>query len=183
MRPENFTTEGAIYLRHAGEDLDLHNDYDFVGLSYEVRDRTLDLRWTRSTGDWVRAGLPAALRLSCRGVTHFWLPCETPRCRSPRTIVSRICPSRCPTIRTTAHSPCHQQPMHSMTRGTGSSRSCLAFHCESLVRARILPRTEPNQAMQLTASKHAVHAWSVCRWERMLRGMHGGLAAADLVSR
>ena len=71
MRPENFTPEGTIYLRHAGEDLDLHNDYDFVGLSYEVRDRTLDLRWTRSTGDSVRAGLPAALRLSCRGVTHF----------------------------------------------------------------------------------------------------------------
>ena len=40
-----------------------------------------------------------------------------------------------------------------------------------------------NQAMQLTASKPDVHAWSVCRQERMLRGMHRGLAAADLVSR
>jgi hypothetical protein len=34
--------------------------------------------------------------------------------------------------------------------------------------------------MQLTASKPAVYAWSVCRRERMLRGMHRGLAAADL---
>ena len=41
----------------------------------------------------------------------------------------------------------------------------------------------PNQAMQLTASKPAVYAWSVCHRERMLRGMHSGLAAADLVSR
>ena len=40
-----------------------------------------------------------------------------------------------------------------------------------------------NQAMQLTASKPDVYAWSVCRRERMLRGMHRGLAAADLVSR
>ncbi len=50
----------------------------------------------------------------------------------------------------------------------------------------VTPRAEiksPNQAMQLTASKPDVYAWSVCRRERMLRGMHRGLAAADLVSR
>jgi hypothetical protein len=40
-----------------------------------------------------------------------------------------------------------------------------------------------NQAMQLTASKPDVHAWSVCRRARMLCGMHGGLAAADLLAR
>ena len=37
--------------------------------------------------------------------------------------------------------------------------------------------------MQPTASKPVVHAWSVCRLERMLRGMHIGLAAADLSAR
>ena len=41
----------------------------------------------------------------------------------------------------------------------------------------------PNQAMQLTASKPAVYASRICRRERMLDGMHRGLAAADLVSR
>ena len=40
-----------------------------------------------------------------------------------------------------------------------------------------------NQAMQLTASKPDVYAGSVCRRDRMLRGMHRGLAAADLVAR
>ena len=40
-----------------------------------------------------------------------------------------------------------------------------------------------NQAMQLTASKAAIYASGVCRRERILRGMHRGLAAADLVSR
>jgi hypothetical protein len=41
----------------------------------------------------------------------------------------------------------------------------------------------PNQAMQLTTSKPAIYAGGVCHRERMLRGMHIGLAAADLVSR
>jgi hypothetical protein len=41
----------------------------------------------------------------------------------------------------------------------------------------------PNQAMQLTASKPAVYAFRVCHRAGMLRFMHRGLAAADLVSR
>jgi hypothetical protein len=41
----------------------------------------------------------------------------------------------------------------------------------------------PNQAMQLTASKPAIYAFTACRRARMLRGMPRGLAAADLVSR
>ena len=41
----------------------------------------------------------------------------------------------------------------------------------------------PNQAMQLTASMPAICASGVCRRERILRFMHIGLAAADLVSR
>ena len=40
-----------------------------------------------------------------------------------------------------------------------------------------------NQAMQLTASEPAVYASRGCRRQRMLRIMHRGLAAADLVSR
>ena len=41
----------------------------------------------------------------------------------------------------------------------------------------------PNQTMQLTASKHAIYAGGLCRRARVLRGMHSGLAAADLVTR
>jgi hypothetical protein len=44
-------------------------------------------------------------------------------------------------------------------------------------------RKKPNQAMQLTASKSAIYASSVCRRASMLRFMHIGLAAADLVAR
>jgi hypothetical protein len=49
--------------------------------------------------------------------------------------------------------------------------------------ARFVDAQSPNYAMQLTASKPAIYALSVCHRERMLRGMHRGLAAADLVSR
>jgi hypothetical protein len=41
----------------------------------------------------------------------------------------------------------------------------------------------PNQAMQLTASKPAVYASFGCHRDHMLRFMHRGLAAADLVTR
>ena len=54
---------------------------------------------------------------------------------------------------------------------------------DHLIRHGIRERTSSNQAMQLTASEPAVCAWSVCRRERMLRGMHSGLAAVDLVTR
>jgi hypothetical protein len=54
-----------------GRDFDLHNDFDFVGFSYSVSERIVELRWVRSHGDWVHSGMPAGLILSCRGVTHL----------------------------------------------------------------------------------------------------------------
>ena len=42
---------------------------------------------------------------------------------------------------------------------------------------RSMQRKRPNRAMQLTASKLAVYGWSVCRRERMLRGL---AAAVDV---
>ena len=63
-----------------------------------------------------------------------------------------------------------------------SPRSQSRGSCRLTARHRCT-ETRPNQAMQLTASKLAVYAWGVCRRQRMLRGMHRGLAAADLVSR
>ena len=58
-----------------------------------------------------------------------------------------------------------------------SKKDALAFQVE------FSSAKSPNQAMQLTASKPVVSTGSVCRRERMLRGIHRGLAAANLVSR
>lgn len=71
MRAANFQVEGGLYLQQGGRDLDLHNDYNFVGFSYAVAERVVELSWLRSPGDLVRRELPARLVLACRGVTHF----------------------------------------------------------------------------------------------------------------
>ena len=55
--------------------------------------------------------------------------------------------------------------------------------CYGSISPLVMQPKRPNQAMQLTASKPDVYGWSVCRRERMLRGMRRGLAAADLVAR
>jgi hypothetical protein len=52
-------------------DFDLHNNFNFVGFSYSVAERVTELRWVRSSGDWVHSGIPAALVLFCRGVTQL----------------------------------------------------------------------------------------------------------------
>ncbi len=60
-----------------------------------------------------------------------------------------------------------------------------AFSLQSLLGPRHYcgPRLPPNQAMQLTASKLAVHALRVCHPRSGSVERHLGLAAADLVSR
>ena len=66
----------------------------------------------------------------------------------------------------------------SFKRGQASLYVQFSFSERSVVTSRAVrscrapPMKAPNQAMQLTASKPAVYAWSVCRRERMLRGMH-----------
>ena len=50
---------------------DLHKNFDFQGLSYSSELRTLDLRWRRGDGDWVRPTEPPDLRLSFAGVYLF----------------------------------------------------------------------------------------------------------------
>ena len=81
------------------------------------------------------------------------------------------------------------EPLHVLVGGRGGGRhsdSPLVRSAQpafSAARLAVVSVDASNQAMQLTASKSAVYAWSVCRRERLLRGMHRGLAAADLVTR
>ena len=75
----NFQFECSIYLQQEGRDFDLHNDFSFIGFSYSVTDRLAELRWKRSTGDWVRAEVPAALVLTYRGMTHLSVCARDPK--------------------------------------------------------------------------------------------------------
>ena len=62
-------------------------------------------------------------------------------------------------------------------------RTAEAIAREAAKMMRYPTRKRPNQAMQLTASKSAIYTSRVCPRASMLRGMHRGLATADVVSR
>ena len=68
---EHFTLKNSIYLVAGREELDLHNNYDFVGLDYSIADRVLILRWLRSPGDWVSQDSPSEVELEYRDVARF----------------------------------------------------------------------------------------------------------------
>ncbi len=50
---------------------DLHNNFDFTGLTYDVLNRKVKLSWVKSTGDWVVVDCPNALNLHFSGVSLF----------------------------------------------------------------------------------------------------------------
>lgn len=68
---EHFTIKKSIYLLAGGEELDLHNNYDFVGLDYSIAERVLVLRWVRSPGDLVSLDSPSEVELEYRDVARF----------------------------------------------------------------------------------------------------------------
>jgi len=59
-----------IELAVAGVVYDLHNNFDFIGFSYDVANRSLLLRWKRGAGTWVPADSPASIEISMLEVSH-----------------------------------------------------------------------------------------------------------------
>lgn len=43
MQQTNCSWSQGIYLHVGGRDLDMHNDYDFLGVSYDVQSRSVTL--------------------------------------------------------------------------------------------------------------------------------------------
>ncbi|NLT69279.1 MAG: hypothetical protein GXX91_01130 [Verrucomicrobiaceae bacterium] len=68
---EHFTFGSDIRLVADGHELDLHNNYDFQGVDYSVRDRSVILRWQRGGGDWVPKEIPSEVELRYDGVERF----------------------------------------------------------------------------------------------------------------
>lgn len=64
-------SEDVIALVRGGDRFDLHNDFDFQGLSYSATERLLELHWHRGAGEWVKQTDPPDLRLSFSGVDLF----------------------------------------------------------------------------------------------------------------
>jgi hypothetical protein len=63
--------EDFIALERGLDRFDLHNNFDFQGLSYNLMQRTLELQWRCGLGDWVKPTEPSDLRMSFAGVYLF----------------------------------------------------------------------------------------------------------------
>lgn len=68
---EHFELKDSIYLVEGGHELDLHNNYDFVGFEYSIDDRTVSLNWRRGIGDRISTEDPSEARLTYTDVTRF----------------------------------------------------------------------------------------------------------------
>jgi hypothetical protein len=69
MRATNFGVRSGICFVVEGAQLDMHNDYDFAALSYDVPTRSRHLVWRRRT-----VGQPAEVMLEIRDVTRATIP-------------------------------------------------------------------------------------------------------------
>lgn len=67
----NFDITDNHALNFEGRHIDLHNNFDFIGLDYNVADREVKLVWTISKGDWVDKNELSSLVLSHKAVTFF----------------------------------------------------------------------------------------------------------------
>jgi len=68
---KNFEVVDGIYLVQAPFELDLHNNFNFTGLTYSILDRKLILNWQRSNGEWVADNTPLAVRVEFFDVSEF----------------------------------------------------------------------------------------------------------------
>jgi hypothetical protein len=71
MQASNFLLQSSIYLVVGDARLDLHNDYDFVAVEYNVASQTVKLAWQRASGAWVAGNPPLRLTLEFAEVTYF----------------------------------------------------------------------------------------------------------------
>lgn len=65
----NITQNYAFDLN--GRHLDLHNDFDFAGFSFDNSNRQLTLNWVKGEGDWVPTDNPNILVLTIADVTYL----------------------------------------------------------------------------------------------------------------
>lgn len=66
---EDFTIKDGIYLVSGENTLDLHNNYDFSGITYSISERRVTLTWFRSSRDGVQETEPLRVQLEFHGVS------------------------------------------------------------------------------------------------------------------
>lgn len=77
MRLENFRMASSTVLEFDGVYIDLHSNYDFCGLSYDVSDKCVVLKWKRCSGLWAEGDIYKSVDLVFNSVQVFGV---RPRC-------------------------------------------------------------------------------------------------------
>lgn len=68
---EHFKLKDSIYLVADGDELDLHNNFDFVGVEHSIDDRTVSLHWRKGSGRWIPTEAPSEAHLVYTDVSRF----------------------------------------------------------------------------------------------------------------
>ena len=67
----NFDIIDNHALNLEGQHIDLHNNFDFVGLDYNVANRAIKLNWKKAIGEWIEINEISSLTLVHKSVTFF----------------------------------------------------------------------------------------------------------------
>ncbi|MCO7188531.1 MULTISPECIES: hypothetical protein [unclassified Pseudoalteromonas] len=67
----DFDIDAGILFVQEENELDLHNDFNFIGLNYSIEHRTVTLEWRRLEEEWVSEAVPKSLRIVLAEVEEF----------------------------------------------------------------------------------------------------------------
>lgn len=73
MRAENFLVIDSVAIEYDGSYLDLHNNFDFTALTYEVSTRRVALEWRKNSGEWARNENYEKFKLLFENVSVFYV--------------------------------------------------------------------------------------------------------------
>ena len=72
MKLTNFEiADDFIAIETGGKYYDLHNNFDFASLDYDIKTRVVVLRWVKSDGEWVPTDSPQKIELFFSGAYLF----------------------------------------------------------------------------------------------------------------
>ena len=71
MLLENFKVVDSIAIEIVGTFLDLHSNFDFVKLEYNIEERIVELDWKKCSGEWAKLEQYERLKLIFKSVEIF----------------------------------------------------------------------------------------------------------------
>lgn len=80
------TLKAGYLLAWSDIEVDLHNDYDFVGFEHSVEKSVFTLVWTRTKGSWVAENAPERISVSFSGLSFLKIRHETESLGEPSTL-------------------------------------------------------------------------------------------------